>query len=446
VKRRFVELTLMVGAVLSAQPAAATVPESAVPTVTLKEALRRAESDPPSVLVAAAAVESAAASESFQRGSWLPSLTASANAGIAYDNRIVIPALPRIDSTSLIATGTATLDWTGYSATRFANIDAAKAQLKARGYGKEAAQRLALVLASEMYVRAYAATELVRDAEVTVERRTSQYDGILNLTKTGLRQPVEAQRAEVEAVSARYVLVARQDDEVASWAALAVAMGRSPMSPLRPEGSAADVFAVAIAPERAKELALRSRPELKQSRATVLVRKAEESAATGGRLPIAGVAVNGTLSYNDTLSISQSSLGINGSQYGATALAYVRWSGLDPAVWYKADVAEAATVEAERQLGSAALSVAAEAVAMAHAVLRAKTERDRAVAVLESASATEQAQNGRYRAGLSSLLELLDAENLEQDARRRRIEAERDYEIAGARLLAACGLLAPLAR
>ena len=50
-------------------------------------------------------------------------------------------------------------------------------------------------------------------------------------------------------------------------------------------------------------------------------------------------------------------------------------------------------------------------------------------------------QNGRYLAGLASLLELLDAEDLEQEARQRRIEAQRDEAIKSAQLLSACGML-----
>ena len=76
----------------------------------------------------------------------------------------------------------------------------------------------------------------------------------------------------------------------------------------------------------------------------------------------------------------------------------------------------------------------------------AKILFERAVAVLRAAEVTREAQNGRYRAGVASMLELLDAENLEQQARRQRIEAERDYRIASARLLWAGGRLDALAR
>jgi outer membrane protein TolC len=64
---------------------------------------------------------------------------------------------------------------------------------------------------------------------------------------------------------------------------------------------------------------------------------------------------------------------------------------------------------------------------------------------LRASEVTREVQNGRYRAGVASMLELLDAENLEQQARRRRIEAERDHYLAGARLLWASGRIDALA-
>jgi outer membrane protein len=411
-------------------------------TISLKEAVRRAQSDPPAVLAALAALDRADASETQAEMAWLPSLTAAGTAGVAYDNRIVYPGAPRIDSKSLSAQGNAQVEWVGLSLARNGNIAAARAATKAQGFGKEAAQRAAMVLAAEMYVRAQAATELVKDAELSYERRTSQYEGILALTRTGLKQPVEAQRAEVEAVSARYVLAARKDDEVAAWSSLAVSVGQSPTEPLRPEGPAGSTLDVMFPPAVARELALHNRPERKQSDAVVVQRESEHSAAKGARLPTMGLQGNATASYFDNIG----GFGITGPQYSAGAFVYLRWSGFDPTVWFKAGVAGAAAVESRRQLDATSLALAAEAVQSAHAVIRAKTERDRAIAVLGATEVTREAQNGRYKAGLASLLELLDAENLEQDARRRRIESDRDYQIASARLLSSCGLLARLTR
>jgi outer membrane protein len=127
-------------------------------------------------------------------------------------------------------------------------------------------------------------------------------------------------------------------------------------------------------------------------------------------------------------------------------LSFVRWSGLDPATWTQAAPADAAIALARREWDAERHAVASKAVAASHAVLRAKIELERAVAVLRASESAREVQNGRYRAGLASLLELLDAENLAQQARRASIEAEREHQIAGARLLRASGRLAALAQ
>ena len=135
--------------------------------------------------------------------------------------------------------------------------------------------------------------------------------------------------------------------------------------------------------------------------------------------------------------------GLRSVGYGGAVGVYLRWRGFDPAIWLKADIIEASKMQAERQLEVTQQSVSAEAVAAFYALQRAKLERERAIEVLLAAGATREAQNDRYRVGVGSLLELLDAENLEQDARQKRIEAERDEAISAARLLAACGLMEP---
>jgi outer membrane protein TolC len=138
--------------------------------------------------------------------------------------------------------------------------------------------------------------------------------------------------------------------------------------------------------------------------------------------------------------------GIDGHQYGGSALLYLRWDGFDPVVWTQAGPANAAVALAQREWDAERHAVASEAVAASHAVARAKIELERAVAVLHASEGAREAQNGRYRAGLASMLELLDAENLAQQARRASIEAQRDHQLAGARLLWASGRLATLAQ
>jgi outer membrane protein len=410
-------------------------------TVTLAQVLARAERNAYTVLLAAATLERYDALETTAKGAYFPRLVAQGQAGFWYDNRRVLPGAPRIDSKSRNLEGSLNLDWTLIDLARGANLDAAKARTRAARHAQQGAVREALLVASQLYFRAVAASALVRDGELTVQRRTSQHDAAADLVKAGTRSPLDAQRARIEMVSAEYTLEARRADEQAAFSALAVAMGQSPTRLVRPTPSDAPLRPP-IAPQRAQQLAYNNRPEVQQLRAVVLSRREEHNSAIGARLPTAGLAANGSLTHVTVLS----GQGIDGTQYGGSAVAYIRWAAIDPTVWLQAGATEAGVLEAQRALKLVAQNVMAEAVEASLLLRRAKTELDRSTAVLAAAGITREAQNGRYRAGLASMLELLDAESLEQDARQRRIAAERDYRIAEANLYAACGLLKRWAR
>jgi outer membrane protein len=288
-----------------------------------------------------------------------------------------------------------------------------------------------------LYLRAGAAIELVEDAKLSVERRTHQYAAAGELVKAGTRSPVDVQRAKIEVLSAEYGLSLRRTDELAAFAALAAAIGRPANQLVRPAANTASFSAVAANPARAKELAEKNRPELRGAGANITALRYAHDADVGERWPTLGVTANGSLSYLDV----RRGVGIDGDQYTVAGAIYLRWNGFDPAVWGKGSVSDAAVSIADRERSALLHSIGAQAVAAYYALERAKTEHQRAVAVLEAAQVTREAQNGRYTAGVGSLLELLDAEDLEQQARQARIEAERDESIASAQLLSACGML-----
>jgi outer membrane protein len=410
--------------------------------VTLKDVLARAERDAYGVLLAKATLDRFDALEDQAIAAYFPKLLAQAQAGFSYDNPRVLPGAPRDDYKSFNAQGSLNLDWTLIDFARDASHGAARARTRAARHARQSAIRQALLAAVELVFRASAASALVEDAALTVERRTSQHDAASALVKAGTRSPLDAQRARIEMISAEFTLKARRSDQQAAFSALAVAMGLSPTRLVQPAPSE-NTFAGAVSPRRAEQLAYQNRPEVQQLRAVVLSRRKEHSTAIGQRLPTLGVSATGSLSH---VSMIDDSEGIDGRQYGGNAIAYLRWSLLDPVIWTQGGVTEAGVLEAQRQLKFVAQTVMAEAVETSFLLQRAKTELDRAEAVLAAGRVTREAQNGRYRAGLASMLELLDAENLEQVARQQRIQAERDYRIASARLWAACGLLKRWAR
>lgn len=428
----------------AAEPGAATEEvrpalASAKP-VTLRDVLRAARNDVAAVRLAEATRQRLESQRSLVLGSYLPVLSAQASGGWAYDNRLVLPELPRIDSKSLSAQGSASLDWAMIDPARPSRVHAATEAFHAGEQASESAKQKAELTALELYLDAIAATSLVEDARINVARRSGQYEAVSGLVHAGLRQPVDAQRAEIEVVSARYTLSIREDDEIAAFSLLSSAMGRNPTARVRPDGLADSLFDVRWSPELAASLARANRPEVKRDGMLTESRKAEHGAAVLARLPVLGVSGTGNISYLDVIT----GVGIGGYQYGGSAIGYVKWTGLDPATWFQGPVTEAAATEANRQLDLTIQTVATEAVQATYTLRSMRIARERAEAVLRIAETTRTTQDGRYRTGVGSLLELLDAEAVEQQARQRRIEATRDENLAGARLLAACGLLGRL--
>jgi outer membrane protein len=186
--------------------------------------------------------------------------------------------------------------------------------------------------------------------------------------------------------------------------------------------------------------AIAHRPEVLSSEAQVRASVATDDAARGARLPTIGIAGATTLTQAGILSGE----GLGGQIFNASVWGYLRWNALDGTVWRQAQVTKAQVREAERALSVIQLQVRNEAVAAALGAENAKVKLDQAEQVLAGAQVTRTAQNERYRAGVATLLELLDAEQLEQSARLARIQADRDYAIARAVLLSATGRLGEL--
>jgi outer membrane protein TolC len=434
-----------------------------VRSMSLSAVLERARQNPPAVLAALAALARVEAEEAHVRGAYLPRVSVEAGTGLQYDNRnltpnrVQLPAglppelreqylrstqIPRYEASSFNNYATARFDYALVDLARRHTVGAAAESSRAQQGSLRGSQRLAVSAAAELYVRAHAASELVADARLSEERRTQQLGAITILTKAGIRPSVDLQRAEIERLGARYARETREIEEQAAFAALAVAVGFDPNQPVRPEAFDDALLPAPLAPLAASAVASQRRPELRQLEAELQARRAEHRAAVGARLPTLGLLGSGNVSHFDILN----GTGIQGLSAGASGHLYLRWSAVDPAVWRRARVAAAAADEAQRRLEAALLEVRAEVVDAAYAVQRTRAQLEQTTQVLAAAQATRVAQNERYRAGAASLLDLLDAEGLEQNARRQRIEAERDHRVARLALLAACGQLELITR
>lgn len=451
--------------------------------VTLSEVIERARSNPPSVLAALATLQRFEAQEHQARGAYLPRLTLGAQGGVLYnnfpylvsraqvsdsvarpnvianpqtdadllqnlseelrylressDNTKIVGDQVRFKNTTLNAVGSATVDWTLVDMSRRGGVESAKAQSVQQSAAVEAAQRVAVQAAVEVYVRGLAAQLLVDDARLSAERRADQLKSIAALVRAGVRPAVDAQRSEIEAVATRHMLDVRTIEHQAAMAALATALGEDPEKPLRPVPLEHDPFKAPNTLRDATTLAAQHRPEIRQAEAAVAASQAMHRSAIGLRLPTIGATGSGQITYSDV----RKGQGIDGSQYATSGMLYLRWSAFDATVWRKAKVTSQAVTESQKIFESTLLQMKAQVAEALYSAQIAKAMLDRATETLAAATTTRQAQNERYRAGVSTLLELLDAEEIEQNARRTRIEAARDYDGSRARLLAVCGVI-----
>ncbi|MDB4975694.1 MAG: efflux pump, family, outer membrane protein [Myxococcaceae bacterium] len=439
-------------------------------TVTLVEVLQRARENPPAILAALATLQRIQAQEQYARGAYIPRFNVEAGTGVSYNNSPFAPlkytrdykaaqvarqraldmgtpesmlppqaaSLPaRVDSTSQNSYGRATLDIPVVDLGRRYAVKSASLASSAQREAYSEAQRAAEQAAAELYMRAVAAISLVEDARLTEERRTAQYNAINGLVRAGLRPSVDAVRANIEVIAARFALETREIEVAAAGAALAATIGADPTQPLRPAEFDDSILPAPLDPLQASILAIEHRPELRQLEANLSAKKADHQAAIAARLPTLGVSGTGNVSFNDILKGD----GYQGYSLTGIGAAYMRWAALDPAIWRRANVTRGAIDEAQRQLETQLLAVRAEVVAAAYTVKRARALLEQSTQILAGAEAARTAQNERYRAGVASLLDLLDAEGVEQNARRQRIEAARDHRMARVTLLGLCGVL-----
>jgi outer membrane protein TolC len=451
---RFVSLASLSFALWLAPARTAAEAPIAGDTITLAALLGRALAEPPRVLAALASLQRAEAESRSAEAAYYPVLSLQVSEGFAFDNRQQVPntlldalGLPqqrgRLDALSLQTAGSATLDLALINVSRRHAIKAAGESREAQEHALAGAQRLALAAACELYIRALSATELVEDAALNLARRSQQHEGVKGLVEAGLRPPVDEMRARIEALAARYRLDVRRVEERAAFAALTVSAGRDPAHPLRPQPLQGVSFAGPRTLSEAIARAFDHRPELVSLQKSLGARQSELSAALYRRLPTLGVSGTASASYIDQL---RGNGGYQGSQYSATALAYLRVASVDVALWRSADVARGRMLEAQRALEIAALDLKAEVAEASFAVDRTRAELERATHILSAAESARAAQNGRYQSGVASLLELLDAEAVEQNARLERIQAARDHQLASVRLLSATGLIRNLLR
>jgi len=179
------------------------------------------------------------------------------------------------------------------------------------------------------------------------------------------------------------------------------------------------------------EMARQRRPDLEAAAAQVRAAEASVGAARASDSP--SISLNASSSQNSTAGISS-----HGSMVGIT-LSVPIFSGYAPT--YRVRAAEAQVDAKNQQLERLRLQVALD-VWTAYQNLTTATQSLRSTAdLLDSAEQSERVALGRYKVGVGSMLDVLNAQSALASARQQRIQSRFNWNISRATLAQAMGSL-----
>jgi outer membrane protein TolC len=411
---------------------------SAIPSITLAQAITRARSGQPRIREALADEGVRRAELAAPAARWLPRLGATIQAVLGTDNNSAsnwlgsggAVEMPRIAGTDFLQ-DPSQIVWTPYLTTAvgigldqevfdFGRIDAARhvadAEYEAARARTEGTELGVEARAREAYVAVEASHELLRAADAARVRAERIVLATQAYADQGLRPQVDVARAVAE--RARFVVAvehARAALHVAR-AQLAAAVGADEL-----ELEAAEAPATVALPRLTDALAaIDSAPELTAAEAESRAALARVAAAGADLLPDLRLiaTVMGSAGGAPAAGHSSPAFGAGGVPFVPNYYAgfVLRWRFFDQEALVRRDVASAeseaasARIDAAREDARLAIEVAWYTARGAETALEALEQaRDAAVTSYEQVDA-------RYREGLASAVEIADAENLRTSA------------------------------
>jgi multidrug efflux system outer membrane protein len=346
------------------------------------------------------------------------------------------PGVPRIQPANRIGIEVAyEIDFWG----RFARAtDAARADLFALEEDREAV-RLALTAdVVKSYFTLAAADRSIESTERTVASRAETLRLQRERLRYGLASEYEVRTFETELASARSTLAAVNRDRALAQNALAVLLGRTPKriveAPVDRNVPAEDALPPQLVPAGLPSDLLLRRPDLRATERRLQAADARIDVARAAMFP--SIQLTGRLG-TEAASLSDLFSGPAGVwRLGGSLLQPVFSAGRLRAEVERGEAFERELVAQYRQTVQGAFREVLDAIqaqASAREVLEAETARER------SLSETLAMAEVRYKSGLSSQLEVLDAQRGLLGARLAKIDAARQWRLAVADLARALG-------
>ncbi len=409
-------ITTLALAVLVSASAEAQAPER----LTLRDAEQRALAGHPDVLAAQAAAQAATQTVREARSAYWPTLYGSATGAAAPDNtRIAAGALNNPSIFDRFALGvTAAQLVTDFGRTSDL-VETQKLRAGAQAQDVTSTRAAVLLEVDRAYFDALRAQAVLRVARQTVDARQLVVDQVSALAQSGLKSGLDLSFARVNLSQAQLLLVQAQGDVQGAVASLNTAMGAPQTStyelveePLPPPPS--DDAAVVIAQ------ALRDRPDVAAERLAAQAASKFALAERALSFPtIAAVGTAGVTPYRD------SALNDHYSAAGVNVTVPVFNGGLYSArraeAMYRAQAADQARQDLENRV--------ARDVTMAWVQVKTGYQRVDLTnqLLMQARDALDLAQQ-RYNMGLSSIVELTQAQLNETEAEIAQATARYDYQ------------------
>jgi multidrug efflux system outer membrane protein len=391
------------------------------------------------LLIAAARVDEARALVADARGAQLPTVDARGNAQRQRNSQSTANFFPGIPTQYSDYRATLNVSWEVDVFGRLrASASAARAELQASEAAREGVR---LALAAQV-VKSYFALRAFDEQVTVTQRNIGLREDALGLQRKrfqgGVISEYDLRQLEAEAASVRALLPPLERQRDAEEAALTVLLGRSPQQILEAGVSRTSIFDESLHPAVLpsgipSELLLR-RPDLVEAERTLAAANARVAAARADMFP--SIVLTGAAG-RESAALSSLFTGPAGLYLFAASVSQPIFAG---------GRLEART-EAARARERAALAQYQRAIQNAFSEVRtALTGQTRSRESYEAESAREQAlaqslrlARLRYRNGIASQLDVIDAERGLLAARIARVEALREQRAAIADLFRALG-------
>lgn len=432
--RRRLEIGCVVAVIACAVPSLTRASDT---QLTLSHALELAHQRAFPVKSARQQARSAEADVADQRAAYWPTVSATltGTGNSARDTQVRSPpaqGLFAYVSSSVGATGSATLQWTLFDFGRTAGSVAAARQRQRAAVEDIASAELRVVSdVASAYVTLYYKQELRDVARATLAQREERVAIARGLIASGLLPPLEDIRTSARVAIARLALVTAEADVLDARAALTSLLALDPSQEMP--------IAAPHLSEPSQDLARATQaadatPSVRSAFAAAQAKLAAVDAARAGYLPALALSANGSYrfsKYDQELYLTNAR-----SATGSLVLSVPLFDLSIPARVREAR-ADAASSDADaHELRRLARDEAARAT-LATQATRGAVEQARSA--LSETAAVLAIVEARYKEGLSSPLELIDAETADFDARVSVTQSELAHALATIRACVATG-------